>query len=209
MKSIILVGAVAAVLAGYKQFNSESSAFQVDKAASKIEWYGATPDHSHIGSFDVTGGIDLSSEGRVKGGEFTIPVASIVDYDLPDPVRQTLLEDLKSANFFNMVKYPETKFKITKVGAYGGVDTSYVADANYLLTGDFTMLGQTHSITFPAHIRTVNDSLVTDAKFNLDRTKWGMKMYSDPKQKLYIYPNVKISLHVKAAKTAKGETAKL
>lgn len=209
MKSIILVGAVAAVMAGYKQINNETATFQVDKAASKIEWYGATPDHSHVGSFDVTGGIDVSPEGRVKGGEFTIPVASIVDYDLPDPVRQTLLEDLKSANFFDMVKYPETKFRITNVGAYGGIDTSYVEDANYLLTGDFTMLGQTHPVTFPAHIRMVNDSLVTDAKFRLDRTKWGMKSYSDPKQQLYIYPNVRITLHVKAAKVSKSETAKL
>lgn len=201
MKSIFLAAAVAALIIGCKQVETGGSTFKVNQATSKIEWKGSAPDHFHIGSFDVQGSIDAGADGRLKGGEFTIPVASIVDYDLPDPVRQTLLEDLKSANFFNMAKYPNTSFKITRVGAYGTNDTSYIANANYLLTGDFTMLGQTHPITFPAHIRMENDSLVTDAKFNLDRTKWGMQIYSDPTQKLYILPDVNISLHVKAAKT--------
>lgn len=206
MRSILLAGAVAALMTGCKQVETSDSTFNVDQTASKIEWKGSAPDHFHVGSFDVGGGINAGPDGRIKGGEFTIPVASIVDYDLPDPVRQTLLEDLKSANFFNIAKYPDTKFKITKVGAYGGSDTSAVANANYLLTGDFTMLGQTHSITFPAHIALANDSLVTEAKFKLDRTKWGMNIYSDPKQKLYILPDVNINLHIKAAKT---ESAKI
>lgn len=199
MKCILLAGAVAALITGCKQVETSDLVFKVDEAASKIEWKGSATDHFHVGSFDVRGGIDAGPNGRIKGGEFTIPVASIVDYDLPDPVRQTLLDDLKSANFFNVAKYPDTNFKITKIDAYVGSDTSAVANANYLLTGDFTMLGQTHSITFPAHIAMENDSLVTEAQFKLDRTKWGMNIYSDPKQKLYILPDVNINLHVKAA----------
>ena len=201
MKSILLAGAAAALIIGCKQVETNNPVFKVDRNASKIEWKGSAPDHFHVGSFDVEGGIEAGPDGRVKGGEFTIPTASITDYDLPDPVRQTLLDDLKSANFFNMAKYPDTNFKITKIGAYGGKDTIAVANANYLLTGDFTMLGQTHSITFPAHIGIENDSLVTEANFKLDRTKWGMNIYSDPKQKLYIIPDVNISLKVRAAKT--------
>lgn len=202
MKSYLSLAMMATLVTGCQQVEDVDSDYEVDRAASKIEWKGSAPDHFHVGSFELEGRIQADQDGRMRGGEFIIPITSIVNYDLPDPVRQTLLDDLKSANFFDMAKYPDTRFKITKVGAYGGSDTTVVANANYLLTGDFTMLGQTHAITFPAHIRMEKDSLVTDAKLKLDRTLWGMNIYSDPAQKLYIFPDVNISLHVRSAKAA-------
>jgi polyisoprenoid-binding protein YceI len=165
-----------------------------------VEWKGSAKDHFYVGSFDLEE--NLTAVGAtVTGGDFTIPISSITDDDLPDPLRQKLLDDLTSANFFNLVVYPQSKFHITAVVPYVGGDTSAVPGANYLVTGDFTMIGETHSQSFPAMISVTGDSLKTEATFKLDRTKWGMNIYTDPVQALYIYPDVDISLHVRAGKT--------
>ncbi|MCR8557845.1 YceI family protein [Mucilaginibacter sp. BJC16-A38] len=175
--------------------------FVVNSSTSKIGWKGSASDHSHIGSFDLNGTVITNPDGTVKSGDFTIPVASIMDYDLTDPAKQQLLDDLKSANFFKIATYPDTKFHITGVAPYRGTDTSAVQGANYLMTGDFTMTGETHELSFPVKIGRTADSLKTEAKFKLDRTKWGMNIYNDPSKPLYIYPDVNISLHILAARS--------
>lgn len=201
MKKLILVALLATTFAACK--NQSSHVYQVNDALSKAEWKGSAPDHFHIGSFKVTGALEATPEGEVKSGDFTIPIASIQDFDLPDPVRQTLLSDLKD-NFFKLAANPNAKFHITAVQPYGATyvatDSGAIKGSNYMLTGNFTMLGQTHSISFPAKITASGDSLKTEAKFDIDRTAWGMNNYNDPSQKLYILPKVNIHLNVQAVR---------
>ncbi|MEJ8803459.1 hypothetical protein [Pontibacter sp. H249] len=46
-------------------------------------WKGYSPDLFHDGSFSVTSqGIEVEN-GKVSGGTFTIPIASIENFDLP------------------------------------------------------------------------------------------------------------------------------
>ncbi len=174
--------------------------YSVNETSSKAEWKGSAPDHFHVGSFKVTGSLTATSDGKVTGGDFVIPISSIQDYDLPDPVRQTLLEDLKSPNFFNIVTHPNAKFHVTKAEPYATTDTSAVKDANYMLTGDFSLIGQTHSISFPVKVNTSSNELSAEAKFNINRKQWGMNIYGDPSKPLYILPDVNIHLTVHAAK---------
>lgn len=179
----------------------EPLTYVINSSTSKIGWKGSASDHSHTGSFDLNGTVITNPNGTIKSGDFTIPVASIMDYDLPDPAKQQLLDDLKSANFFKIATYPDTKFHITGIAPYMGTDTTAVQGANYLLTGDFTMIGETHELSFPAKISHAGDSLKTEAKFKLDRTKWGMNIYNDPSKPLYIYPDVNVNLHILAARS--------
>ena len=153
-----------------------------------------------MGSFDLEGSVTTLG-GVVTGGDFTIPISSINDYDLQDPAKTQLLGDLKSPNFFNLVVNPTAGFHITGVVKYTEGDTSAIQGANYVVTGDLTMIGATHELSFPAMISLTGDSLKTEAIFKLDRIKWGMSIYNDPSKPLYIYPDVDISLHIQAAKT--------
>jgi polyisoprenoid-binding protein YceI len=201
MKQLMCITLLIAALSACKKSVQQSVAtYEVNSTTSKISWKGSASDHFHIGTFDLNGTVVTNPDGTVKSGDFTIPVSSIMDNDLKDPARSQLLDDLKSINFFNVALHPDSKFHITAVAAYTGADTSAVSGANYLLTGDFTMVGETHSISFPANITLSGDSLKTDAKFKLDRTKWGMTIYNDPSKPLYIYPDVAITLHIRAAK---------
>ncbi len=199
MKKLLTIIAIAMALTSCKKNEVQESSYEVNATTSKIEWKGSATDHSHIGAFSLKGTVTAKGQ-TIKSGSFSIPIASIMDYDLPDPAKTQLLNDLKSGNFFNVAMYPESGFNLTAIKPYSGNDTSAVSGANYLLTGDFTMIGQTHQVSFPAKIAFENDSLKTEAKFNLDRTKWGMNIYNDPSKPLYIYPNINISLHVRAAK---------
>jgi polyisoprenoid-binding protein YceI len=200
MKKALSIALLIAVLSACKKSDPQASQYEVNSTTSKIAWLGSAIDHYHIGAFALSGNVTTSGT-TVTGGDFTIPISSIVDYDLQDPLRQQLLNDLKSANFFNIAVHPESKFHITKVTPYTGPDSIAVLGANYLVTGDFTMIGQTHQLSFPAKISITGDSLITVATFNLDRTQWGMTIYNDSTQKNYIYPAVGIDLEIQASKT--------
>jgi len=200
MKKFLSAALLLGVLASCQKNRNESTTYAVNNTTSVAEWKGAAPDHFHIGSFNVTGTINSKGNGQIKSGDFVIPIASIKNFDLPDEVKPQLLNHLKSPDFFNMALHPNAEFKITKVVPYFKADTAAVSGANYLVTGDFSMVGQTHSISFPAKISYTADSLKTEALFKNDRTKWGMKSYSDSTQGLYILPNVAIHLKIQAGR---------
>ncbi|HWK07917.1 MAG TPA: YceI family protein [Puia sp.] len=200
MKKIVSFALLIAGMSACKKTDQALSTYEVNSTTSKIAWLGSAIDHHHIGAFALSGNVTTSGT-TVTGGDFTVPISSIVDYDLQDPLKQQLLNDLKSANFFNIAVYPESKFHITKVAPYTGPDSIAVLGANYLVTGDFTMIGETHQLSFPAKISITGDSLTTVATFNLDRTQWGMTIYNDSTQRNYIYPTVEIDLEIQAGKT--------
>jgi len=90
-------------------------------------------------------------EGRFKDYEGVIvldrqnPAASKVDLTIQaasiDTASENRDKDLRSANFFDVEKFPTITFKSTKVTPKGG--------DNYDVTGDFTMHGVTKTITVP------------------------------------------------------------
>jgi polyisoprenoid-binding protein YceI len=89
-------------------------------------------------------------EGRFKDFDGVIvldrqnPAASKVDLTIQaasiDTASENRDKDLRSANFFDVEKYPTITFKSTKVTPKG---------SDYDVTGDFTMHGVTKTITVP------------------------------------------------------------
>ncbi len=176
--------------------------YTVQSSSSKIEWKGSAPDHFHTGSFDVTGQITTSSQRELISANFTIPIASIDNYDLQGELKTQLLDHLKSPEFFYLAIYPYARFTLTQCVALPAnyVETGAISGANYKITGNFNMLGQTHPITFPAKIKWENDQMNVNALLKIDRTQWGMTMYNDPEGDLYIYPDVELQLSLQAMK---------
>lgn len=173
-----------------------TSTYIVKEDASKVEWKGSATDHFHEGSFDVEGELKMNDKGEVSAGDFIIPIASISNYDLPEGPREELLRHLKSPDFFNLALHPNAKFHITSVSPYLGGSDSAVKGANYLVTGDFSMIGQTHEISFPAKITSDGATVHTDAYFKINKLKWGMTSYNDPEESLYLLPEVEITLNI-------------
>lgn len=199
MKRLLSAALIAAIIiTGCEKTKNENGIYQVNNTTSVAEWKGSAPDHFHTGSFQVQGSVTAKADGAIQQGKFIIPIASIKNFDLPDAVKPLLLDHLKSPDFFNMALHPNAEFEISKIESYSGQQG--IAGANKLVTGNFTMIGQTHSISFPASINYVGDSLKVAATLKLDRTKWGMTKYNNPEETEYLLPDADISLNVQAAK---------
>lgn len=198
MKNLVLASLIACSLFSLSfDERTDNFSYALDEENSVVEWNGATAKVSHQGSFSVRSqGIDVV-DGKIKGGTFVIPIASIKNFDLPKAVKPILLKHLKSKDFFNIALYPEASFTITEVNSLDSLPKGAVEGANAMVVGDFTMIGNTHSLSFPARIKFEREYLAVEAFFQIDRTKWGMKYATNPeKEKHYIYPEVDIHLKV-------------
>lgn len=145
---------------------------KVDTKASSFNWIGKKITGEHNGTINIQNG-NLAVEGdKLVGGDFTIDVNSLKVLDLKDAdYNAKLTGHLKSADFFDVAKYPTANFKITKATPKGG--------ANYDIAGNLTINGVTQAITFPATVSVDKKGTATAAaKFEVDRTKFGSKYAS-------------------------------
>ena len=87
---------------------------------------------------DFTGTVNFDAKEIAKSTvEFTAKATSV---DTGVAARDN---HLRTADFFDVAKFPDITFKSTKIEKKG---------KNWMLTGDFTMKGVTKSITFPFQI---------------------------------------------------------
>lgn len=160
-----------------------------------VKWKGYSPALFHDGSFKVQSQDIEVSDGKLVSGAFTIQIGSIENFDLPEEMKPVLLEHLKSPDFFNLALYPSASFRITQVQSLANPSEGN----SHNVTGDFTMLGQTHPISFPAMISLQGNTLQLKANLKLDRTKWGMNYAADPALgDHHILPEVDIQFDLKA-----------
>jgi polyisoprenoid-binding protein YceI len=199
--SVILFSFIILITGCEKAEHDVKNTYQLT-AESVAEWMGAGHEVAHLGSFSVNSQKVQVVNGKIKSGTFTIPIASIQNFDLPaGEVRDMLLNHLKSPDFFNLALYPEAIFTITHVTPYNGKTADAIAGANYTVTGNFTMIGKTNPISFPAKINIANNKLQAEGTFKLDRTKWGMNYAADPALgEHHIFPEVAIHLKLSGTK---------
>lgn len=175
--------------------------YRIVAADSKLEWKGYKTGGGHHGAFTVAPADVTVQQGKITGGTFTVDITTIQDFDLiVEAERNELLKHLKSPDFFNVAVHPTAIFTITSLEPYAGGAEGAIAGANSVIKGNFTMLGKTLAISFPAKVDVTGTSLLAEATFKIDRTKWGMNSFSDPAGGLYILPQVDIILKIKANK---------
>lgn len=173
--------------------------YTVDVENSKLAWEGAKVTGKHHGVINIQSG-QLTRDGETLSGEFAIDMNTIVDFDLEDPQwNQKLVGHLKSDDFFAVDKHPVSIFKITNVAKYEAKEDE---KATHTITGDLTIKGITHQISFPAYVNFSEGGMTAEANFAIDRTKWDIrfrsgKFFMDLGDKL-IYDDIKFELNLKA-----------
>ncbi len=184
---------------------TEGTAYQIDSTTT-VSWTGAKPTGAHDGTFKVTDGQLLVSDNNLSGGNFTIDINSLANRDLAaDADSKGKLEGhLKSADFFDVAKYPTAKFEITSVAPYTADSNSTeikLAGATHLIKGNLTLKDSTKNISFPAVVKLDGNAVSASADFNIDRTLWGMN-YKGPNnpQDWVINKQVNIKLALAATK---------
>lgn len=154
---------------------------------SKITFVASKVTGSHNGSFEkFAGTIDYAGEPEKSHVTFNIDTSS-VNTDTPDLTRH-----LKTADFFDVAKYPQAKFESTEIKA-GGEKA-----ATHTITGNLQLHGVTKAITFPATIVVSADALDVDGTFSINRKDFGIN-YAGAADNL-IRDEVVLTLHIHAVK---------
>ena len=113
----------------------------VNIATSVVLWKGFKPTGSHNGTVKLASGMMALVDGALTG-EFVIDMNTITDAD-----GLTKLDGhLKDADFFDVEKYPTSKFVIT---------STEMKEGKMHVTGDLTIKDVTKSITIPATVSEV------------------------------------------------------
>lgn len=148
----------------------ETQNFKVVSAESDINWTGKKVTGAHNGTIDIKAGSLEVNDGKLKAGSFTIDTTSIKILDITDPATNTQFAGhLFSEDFFATERYPEAKFEITHVAQ---------TDDSSQITGNLTIKGITHPVSFPAEVNITEESITASGKIVVDRTSYDMKFRS-------------------------------
>jgi polyisoprenoid-binding protein YceI len=145
--------------------------YSIDKKESVITWKGSMAFGSkekHVGYVYVSKGELTMENGQLTGGTVEIDMTSMEYKDKTHT--NSPVHHLKDPDFFDVGKFPISKFVITKVASTGG--------GNIIVAGDLTIKGVTQAITFPAKIGVKDGIVKADGKVTIDRTQWGIRYKS-------------------------------
>ena len=180
----------------------EGEGYKINTARSKIVWVGTKINGSHKGHLKIVEGKIGLKDGKLSSGNFIIDIASLNNIDLPPTDKNKIETHLKSADFFDAVKYPTAQFVITNVEAFNAdTDNSILEGATHTISGNLTLKGVTKNIRFPAKIKMDDKQLTAKADFLINRTDWGMnyKGANNPQDWL-INKDVNLKLNILALK---------
>ena len=167
----------------------QGTRYPITTQNSKIDFVGSKVTGSHNGSFqDFSGQIDYTGDVEQSRVNINIKSASITSDD------PKLTEHLKSADFFDVAKFPEATFVSTAIKAGGE------KGASHTVTGNLTLHGVTKSITFPATIAVTPDVASVDANFSINRKDFGIN-YAGAANNL-IRDDVVLTLRIRANKAS-------
>ena len=168
---------------------AQGTRYLITSQNSKIEFVGSKVTGSHNGSFqDFSGQIDHTGNVETSRVNITIKTDSMTT-DTAD-----LTKHLKTADFFDVTKYPEATFVSTAIKPGGE------KGASHTVTGNLTLHGVTKSVTFPATIAVTPDVASVDANFSINRKDFGIN-YAGQANNL-IRDDVVLKLTIRANKAS-------
>lgn len=170
---------------------SASERLAINPATSTVGFTGAKVTGSHNGSFPTfTGTIDLDP-ARVENSRIS------VDVDTTSVTTDTerLTTHLKSADFFDVERFPRATFTSTAIteGGTGG--------ATHTITGNLALHGVTRAVSFPARVTVTPGEVSATAEFVINRREFGI-VYAGMPDNL-IRDDVAMHLSLRAPRAAR------
>jgi polyisoprenoid-binding protein YceI len=163
------------------QKSASSDKLIINLEESRVNWTGKKPGGEHFGYLKLSGGEIILDHNEIKSGSFTFNMNTITDTDLADESNKTkLIGHLKSADFFDVQKYPSAKFVIIKVTRLPASRTNKgEIKSTHNIEGNLTLKDITRKINFDASVNILKGKLTaTSLPFTIDRTQWGVNYKS-------------------------------
>ncbi len=130
--------------------------------ASQVNFVGSKVTGSHSGGFKTFTGYFTINDGAPVGNDHKV----IIDMKSTFADDEKLLGHLKSPDFFDVEKFPQASFDVTGFKKESA--------SSYIVSGNFTLHGQSKNISFPATVSMSGDSVKIDAKFDINRKDFGI-----------------------------------
>lgn len=151
---------------------------EFDTTASSAKWTGSKTlikDYYDTGSINIKSGNAIFADGVLTGGEVTFDMASIATNSTgkgsDSDTTSKMAGHLKSDAFFDVAKYPESKFVMTSAAKESG--------GTYLVTGDLTIKGKTASTSFPVEVsESADGKIMISGMATIDRTVYDVRFGS-------------------------------
>jgi polyisoprenoid-binding protein YceI len=170
-----------------KSTGVQGEKYLITPDSSEIKFVGSKVTGSHNGSFKkFTGTIDFTGQPETSRVSITIDTNSL-ETDTPD-----LTKHLKTADFFDVAKFPQANFVSTEIRAGGE------KGATHTVAGNLTLHGVTKSVTFPANIAASPGAITVDSTFSINRKNFGIN-YAGASDNL-IRDDVVLTLKVRGVK---------
>jgi polyisoprenoid-binding protein YceI len=180
MKTILLFAACLIPALGLRAADHKLSGEN-----TTIKFVGSKKDGKHEGTFTkLEGTLSLDAADMAKS---KLEVAIEINSMTTDA--EKLTAHLKSPDFFDAKRHPQAKFVSTSIKADPSAKDAYV------VTGDLTLHGKTHPVSFPAKTSTADGVTTVSCAFEINRHDWGIS-YSRGK----VDDAVKMSIDVKLKK---------
>ncbi|WP_372755320.1 YceI family protein [Mariniflexile sp.] len=161
IKNLAIVALVAFTSFAFTTKAGEKKDIKIDK--SKVVWKGYKVTGSHEGTIAIKSGSLTFEDNKLVGGEFVIDMTTISSTDLQGDSKGKLDGHLKSDDFFGVANHPTSTLVFKKVTPSG--------KNSYSVTGDLTIKGKTHPITF---VMSIYGNKAT-ASLKVDRTKYDVR----------------------------------
>lgn len=174
MKKTIVVSSlllIALMFAAFRKEDKNAGLYKIDNSKSSMTWIGKKVIGGENGTIDIKNGSVNYNGNTITSGSFTIDMNTIKALSQEGESKGKLENHLKSADFFEVAKFPVTTFKIKQVIKGSG--------DNATVTGALTIKGITQSITFPVKMSVMGDRMEVTAKdIKINRMKYGVKFAS-------------------------------
>jgi polyisoprenoid-binding protein YceI len=154
----------------------------INPSNSKIEFVGAKITASHPGGFtDFAGTLELGDPLEKSAISVTIQTASLY------ADKEKLTKHLKSADFFDVEKFPTATFRSTEIRKEGD---------GHVISGDLTLHGVTRQISFPASVSASETQVSAAAEFSINRQDFGIAYPGMPDDLIRDLVVIKLSLQL-------------
>lgn len=145
-----------------KKADNEGGTKYVFTTDSKIGFTGSKVTGKHEGGFKSFTGYFTVKDGAPVGNDHKV----VIDMASTFTDTEKLTGHLKSADFFDVEKFPQTTFDVTEV--------KKTADNAYTVSGNFKLHGVEKNISFPATVTKNGDTVKISAAFDINRKDFGI-----------------------------------
>lgn len=143
--------------------------FPLNAENTTIEFVGSKVTGSHDGGFK-----EVKGDWKLNGDDPTQSrLDAEIDMNSTWSDNDNLTAHLKNEDFFDVEKFPTSKFVSTKIAPLENPDEKQ-KDATHTVTGNLTLHGVTKSISFPAQIAITDAKPTLKSEFHIKRKDFGI-----------------------------------